>query len=246
LILLKKILIYIYISITDLYSLYLGITYYTLSTSPSYITLYTREQCRAIAQRAGRRRRRGARRNEQILIPEKISWAERREEELGGQGKKAILAEWRADWAKEQETITSWLESIAALGRPEYQSLKLYDQSRKAESSVLFQARTGRIGLRKFLASARIPGIESGACLCGTGLETAEHTLLHCIDQPRGSWAPEAQFSQLVSEPGSGAAVARWIIRSGKLGQYHLADRLLYKAGNEIEGDQFEGDSRGR
>jgi hypothetical protein len=46
-----------------------------------------------IAQQVGRRRKRGTKRKEQTLIAEKISWAERREEELGGQGKKAILAE---------------------------------------------------------------------------------------------------------------------------------------------------------
>jgi hypothetical protein len=91
--------------------------------------------------------------------------------------------------------------------------------------------------LRKFLASARVLGIESGECLCGTGLETAEHTLLFCADQPRDDWEPGAQFEQLVSAPGSGAAVARRLIRSGKLGQYSLAARLLYRREGEAGGE---------
>ena len=80
---------------------------------------------------------------------------------------------------------TSWPESIAASEEPNKASLKLYKELKKAESSALFQARTRRIGLRRFLASARVPGIESGDCLCGGGQETAEHILLYCDDRPR-------------------------------------------------------------
>jgi hypothetical protein len=100
--------------------------------------------------------------------------------------------------------------------------------------------------LRKFLASARVPGIESGECLCGGGPETAEYTLLFCADQPRDDWEPGARFEQLASEPGSGAAVARRLIRSGKLGQYNLAARLLYGREGEADGEQVEGGEEGR
>ena len=121
----------------------------------------------------------------------------------------------------------SWPESIAALGQPDKSSLKLYSQLKKAESSVLFQARTGRIGLRRFLASARVPGIESADCLYGKGQETAEHILLYCDERPR-TWSRGAQFRKLVSEAASGGQVARQLIQSGRLGQFSLASRLLY------------------
>ncbi|PQE26687.1 reverse transcriptase protein [Rutstroemia sp. NJR-2017a BBW] len=129
---------------------------------------------------------------------------------------------------EEQANISSWPESIAAHGHPDSKNLKLYGRLRKAESSVLFQARTGRIGLRRFLASARVPGIESGECLCGQGLETAEHTLLACADQPPPHWEPGTRFEELVSEAETAAVVARQLIRSGKLRQYSLAAQLLY------------------
>ena len=124
--------------------------------------------------------------------------------------------------------MTSWPESIAARGEPSIASLRLYSKLKKAESSALFQARTGRIGLRGFLATTRVPGIESGDCLCRGGRETAEHMLLHCNNRPQAYWSRGARFYKLVSEPESGALVARQLIQSGRLGQFSLASRLLY------------------
>ena len=118
--------------------------------------------------------------------------------------------------------------SITARGEPSRAVLKLYSKLKKAESSALFQARTGRIGLRRFLAISKVPGIESEDCLCGGGRETAEHMLLHCDDRPRAYWSRGAVFHKLVSEPETGAIIARQLIQSGKLGQFSLASRLLY------------------
>jgi hypothetical protein len=139
-----------------------------------------------------------------------------------------MLSEWRERWHHERARKRSWPESVAALGQPDRSSLKLYGQLKKAESSVLFQARTGRIGLRRFLASARVPGIESADCLCGKGKETAEHILLYCDERPPATWSRGAQFRKLVSEPATGAQVARQLIQGGRLGQFSLASRLLY------------------
>jgi hypothetical protein len=91
----------------------------------------------------------------------------------------------RERWHKEQGRKASWPESIAALDQPSQSCLKLYSQLKKAESSALFQARTGRIGLWRFLASVRVPGVESDECLCEKGKETAEHVLLHCDNTPQ-------------------------------------------------------------
>ncbi|PQE10735.1 zinc knuckle protein [Rutstroemia sp. NJR-2017a WRK4] len=129
----------------------------------------------------------------------KISWAEQREQILRGQGGRWFKRSERASGCRNRR-------SVAALGYPDYKSLRLYDRLRKAESSILFQARTDRIGLRGFLASAKVPQIDSGEL--------------------------GVRFEQLVSEADSGARVARQLIRSGKLGQYSLAAQLLYTPGD--------------
>jgi hypothetical protein len=51
-------------------------------------------------------------------------------------------------------------------------------------AAALFQARTRRIGLRRFLAFARVPEVDSKECLCEKGKETAEHVLLHYDNTP--------------------------------------------------------------
>jgi hypothetical protein len=153
--------------------------------------------------------------------------ATQREQEHGGQGRKAVLSEWRKRWHQERARKASWPESVAALRQLDKSSLKLYSQLKKAESSALFQARTGRIGLWRFLASARVLGIKSADCLCSKGQETAEHILLHCDERPR-TWSRGAQFKKLVSDTASRGQVARQLIQSGRLGQFSLASRLLY------------------
>ena len=59
--------------------------------------------------------------------------------------------------------------------------LWLHAQLKKAESLVLVQVRTGRIGLAHFLAKARVPGYDSPSCKSceSSDSETAEHLLLH-------------------------------------------------------------------
>jgi hypothetical protein len=158
----------------------------------------------------------------------KIEWARQREQEYSCQSKKAVLTEWRERWHKEQGRKASWPESIAALDQPSQSCLKLYSQLKKAESSALFQARTGRIGLRRFLASVRVPGVESDECLCEGGKETAEHVLLHCANTPQRVWSRGAQFQKLASEPAAVGQIARQLIQCGRLGQFRLASRLLY------------------
>ena len=93
---------------------------------------------------------------------------------------------------------------------------------------MLFQARTGRIGLRRFLASARVPGV-SEECLCKQGKETAEHVLLHCGDTPQRAWGRGVPFQKLVSEPALAGQAARHLIQGGRLDQFSVASRLLYR-----------------
>jgi hypothetical protein len=61
--------------------------------------------------------------------------------------------------------------------------LKLHAGLRKAESSILVQARTGRIGLAKFLYNRKVPGILSAQCRCRNGEETPRHIALYCTEE---------------------------------------------------------------
>ena len=107
--------------------------------------------------------------------------------------------------------------------------LKLYEHLKKAESSVLVQARTGRIGLAHFLNKANVPGFIEPMCRCREGIETAEHILLYCrLETERRSWQRGASFRDLVSEQYNTGPTAKWLIQSGRLGQFQLASRLLY------------------
>jgi hypothetical protein len=58
--------------------------------------------------------------------------------------------------------------------------LRLHKELHKAESALLVQARTGRIGLARFLYSRKVPGIASAQCQCQAGEETPRHVALFC------------------------------------------------------------------
>ena len=139
-----------------------------------------------------------------------------------------MLIEWRERWHKERGCKASWPESIAALDQPSQSYLKLYSQLKKAESSALFQAKTGRISLWWFLASMKVPRVESEECLCKKGKETAEYVLLYYDNTPQRAWSKGAQFRKLVSEPAAVGQIARQLIQYGRLGQFRLMSRLLY------------------
>jgi exonuclease III len=202
-------------------------------TYSSQVGSFIKEQCRMISSRL---RRRGPQRISPQVVPviqEKLDWALIRERTLGTNSKKAILQEWHGIWYSRQRR-NRWC-SLASTEAPSTSRLKLHEQLKKAESSVLVQARTGRIGLAHFLCKARVPGYETPACRCGLGDETAEHLLLHCrLETERRQWRRGTRLSDLVSEPSRAATTAKWIIQSSRLGQFQLASRLLYSGESSV------------
>jgi hypothetical protein len=123
---------------------------------------------------------------------------------------------------------------------PDPRNLRVYEGLQKAESSVVFQLRTGVIGLNHFLKKMRVPGVDSELCECGSGPETGKHVVIHCSlyeDRRRSLENPvdwQVHYGDLVgsllgASGGPGARrLARWMIQLGRISQFSLASRLLY------------------
>lgn len=190
---------------------------------------FIKEQYRMISSRL---RRKGAPRVVPQIVPaiqKKLDWAQERERTLGATGREAVLKEWQERW-RAQRRQSRWC-SRAAEEEPSADRLKLHAQLKKAESSVLVQARTGRIGLAHFLAKARVPGYDSPSCKSceSSSSETAEHLLLHCAGEAeRRVWWRGTTLHDLVLTPSRTASTAKWLIQSRRIQQFQLASRLLY------------------
>ena len=61
-------------------------------------------------------------------------------------------------------------------------ALKRHEGLTKAQSSLLFQARTGDIGLRDYLFRVKVPEVNTPYCECGERRETVEHLVVWCPD----------------------------------------------------------------
>jgi len=158
----------------------------------------------------------------------------------------ALERDWKRRW--EEETKRANLKSPyrqpqASDKEPDFKrgSLKRYEGLQKAESSILCQARTGKIGLRSFLFSRKVPDILTPLCRCGRGEETVYHIVVEC-DQEEARreglgkragenisfWAPKDLFKALHHE-GLSRTIARWLLHSGRLQEYRLAVEIETK-----------------
>jgi len=109
----------------------------------------------------------------------------------------------------------------------------LHKNLQKAESALLVQARTGKIGLGKFLHDWKVLGFETAQCWCGAGFETPRHIVLYCVEEAgrRGQLTDQAgrkwTYEQLTGCAQATKSFARWMMGLGRLGQFALAKRLL-------------------
>lgn len=109
--------------------------------------------------------------------------------EGGRSTKEALFLAWKARFEEDQKgTLSDQQGYIALSSRSPEKALRRYyrrhSSLRKAESSALVQARTGKIGLRAFLFSRKVPGIVTPLCDCGESPETVEHILGGCPTNP--------------------------------------------------------------
>src|ERR1044071_9937442 len=98
----------------------------------------------------------------------------------------ALAVAWKDRWKAVMEARQQRAPGLADLD-PDLtdQVLRRHDDLIKAQSSLLTQARTGAIGLKDFLFRARVPGITSPHCTCGSGRETVEHPVGWGADPPK-------------------------------------------------------------
>ena len=109
--------------------------------------------------------------------------------------------------------------------------LLLHEGLHKAESSILTQIRTGKIGLADFLHGIGVPEVTSPACACDFGRETAQHVTVFC---PRYQATRNQlllnnrmNYRRLLTEKERVAKLSRWWMRNGRLEQFRLAKELL-------------------
>jgi hypothetical protein len=103
--------------------------------------------------------------------------------------KKLVHQDWEKRWHKENQRLGRIVQPGTDLGKrlvvpedtlPTAQVLKLHEELRKAESALLTQACTKRIGLAEFLHRHKVPGFLTATCQYRAGHETLQHMALFC------------------------------------------------------------------
>ncbi len=194
-----------------------------LQNSSSYETI--KQSCATIQRRL---RLRPQRRPVLTLGEERHRWAEARAADTPIA--QQLIQEWTTRWLVRPNSDWDQVQDP-----PCKAILRLHHGLKKAESSVLVQLRTGRIGLAHFLNKARVPSYDTGQCQCQQGLETPRHVVVHCSKelvrrlQLRTPTEPRPDFVRLVNTPKGAERVTRWVLQSRRLGQFLLASSLLYE-----------------
>ena len=104
-------------------------------------------------------------------------------------------------------------------------ALQLQAGLSKAQSSILTQMRTGKIGLAAFLCKRRVPDYPTPACSCGAPWETAKHVVMEYshLHQARRSLFVETSttdYQVMLSRPWPATTLTAWIICHGILPQF--------------------------
>lgn len=90
--------------------------------------------------------------------------------------RKTANRRWQASWAAESKGKAVRRHTPI----PTKKVLQLHADLSKAESALLVQMRTEKIGLKDFLFNRRVPGFSNARCHCGARRQTVAHVLLSC------------------------------------------------------------------
>jgi hypothetical protein len=139
-----------------------------------------------------------------------------------------VLQDWTARWRENNRRKEQVLRPGTDPGNcravpedtpPSRTVLKLHSGLRKAESSVLVQARTGRIGLARFLYKRRVPRVLTAQCRCSASEETVRHMALFCTEEAgrRQHLRTKGRldYQQLIGINNGARKLAEWVIRLG-------------------------------
>ena len=115
---------------------------------------------------------------------------------------------------------------------PYRSALQLCAGLSKAQSSILTQVRTGKIGLAAFLCKRWVPNFLTPACCCGAQWETARHVVMDCprLQHARCSLfdaASTTDYQVMISRLRPATTLTAWILRHGVLPQFSWAQEQL-------------------
>jgi len=139
--------------------------------------------------------------------------------------KRMVAAQWEKRWHRNKKPGDEGRD-------PARSQLALHAYLLKAESAIITQIRTECIGFSQFLRRMRVPTAPAALCQCRQGPENAKHVAIHCdLENNRrhllyaGGYL---DYRWLTNTPEGCKKLSKWLIQSGRLGQFSLASLLLY------------------
>lgn len=147
------------------------------------------------------------------------------------------MSKWKEEW----DTSTTGRQLYKVQPSISKSNLDKYRNLSRIESTILFQMRTGKIGLNKFLHEVKIR--DSPACQCGAHHQTTNHILLECPDWTdlrnkllwQGGAGPR-DTTVLLNDPTYSKRAARFMARTGLLGAGFTTREDIQSVGTHSEG----------